>query len=161
MKIAAFDIEGVLYNGKANEKDGLLDFSNIVARALAAVEISKWAMEGWVPSIVSNLPVDDDNMILVEMWLSKNNIGYSNLLLGVTSYTDALKWINADFYVTSKPKEVLVAIAMNKKLRLYVIRTTLNKDFEKYLGTYVHGDLLDRIKFVDTFTDITKMENEK
>ena len=158
MKVFGVDIDGVLTNGHITKRDNPMALQGATVRSDAVKHMQEWVMDGWVPSIVTDFPVSTEHMLVAEMWLSSHKIPYSNLLMCVTSYTDAIKWLNCSFFVTRDPEKFSVALAFNKELRLYVIRHAANKDFEKFLPTDVNNKTRDRIYFVDGFANITEIE---
>lgn len=169
MKVFGTDILGCLTNTPVGDEDGVVKLFEASPLIVSVNEMQKWVMEGWVPSIVTELPVDDVNMTIVEGWLAKSKVPYSNLLMGVESFSDATKWLNLSFMITKEPWKYHVALAMNKNLKLYVMRNHANKAYEEGVShnnwAPVHAKLksveniASRIKFVDSFKTITELEN--
>lgn len=165
MKVFGTDIQGCLTNTPdINADKGVLNILDATIRPEAVLEMQEWGIGGWVPSIVTALPSGNENMLAMEMWLSKNKVPYSNLLMGVTSFTDAAKWLNLSFMITAEPHKWLVALALNKELKLYVSRSASNKEFERFRanpkpGVKNYYEVNDRIKFINSFKEIKELEN--
>lgn len=162
MKVYGTDVKGCLTSTPISDAKGLINVGDANPLIVSVNSMQEWSMKGWVPSIVTAMPVDDEHMLALEMWLSKAKVPYSNLLMGVTSFTDAMRWLNCDFFVTSDPAAHHVSLAMNKKLKLYVMRNHSNKEYERYQANPVpgvEGNIKSRIHFVDSFKKITELEN--
>jgi hypothetical protein len=121
--------------------------------------MTKWALNGWVPSIISDL--SSDLRLFAEVWLSNNNIPYSNLLMGVTSYTDAVKWTGCSIMITTRPLMFINAVVNNPELEVYVIMTMKNDKWLEESGLEPSQDVLDRIHMVKDVKQIERIESGK
>lgn len=117
MRVFAVDISALLVPRSENpnkkkkadeETDEAFKFLKLSADLHNVREMNQWVFDGWVPSILSSL--DPSNRLMLEVWLSENNVPYSNLVFGVDSPEYTCWQLDADFYITAD-KEVAGRVA--------------------------------------------------
>jgi hypothetical protein len=147
MKVFAYEIDGVLTHTLGHAIDTPVIKENVEA-------ISRWALAGMVPTIVTARPKDE--RILTEHYLAKNSVAYGSLLVGVDTFASVgqLLWhSDSSFFITSDPHQA--RRAMSPAWSTYVLRRPWNKEREKAQKDY------DYITYVDDLSEIAHLEGIK
>jgi hypothetical protein len=123
------------------------------------VEMTRWVLAGWVPSIITARP--PRMRLITEAWMAQHNVPYANFLLGVDGKGQACYHIDAEFMIEDQWSEATDVIS--KGIRCYIIRRNYNKDYEELLNVSTHaGDKpYDLITFVDSYEEIGRIEEIK
>jgi hypothetical protein len=122
--------------------DAVADDENIA-------EMNKWVLAGMVPSIITRR--DPATRAVTELWLARNNVPYSNFLLGVTDKGRACWHVDASFMIEDGMTEARTVADMG--IKCYVVRTPYNEGYEPLN--------LDNIVFVNNYAEVSELEKIK
>lgn len=119
-------------------------------------EMQKWVLLGWVPSIVTAR--SPEMLLTTEVWLSKHNVPYSNLVFGAGGKKGDMAYhLGASFVCEDTPKEA--EDVARRAIRTYVYNTKYN---EKWRETFQEQDpeIAQHVTFVDDYSEITEVEKK-
>lgn len=155
MKIFATDVRGPLTNSDLSlikTNPGVL--ATAVAKKEAVEEITRWVFDGLVPSIVTRDSLEF--RFIYEVWLTRNNVPYSNFLMGADRIDLALRYLDASFYITSDTDSAVDATKASPDINVYFLRRLYAKPFEDNI--LADDELKDRITFVNSFKEVAEAE---
>jgi hypothetical protein len=152
MRVFATEIDGVLtppYQQLTSEASAQ-DWWELDSMDDNIIEMNRWVLEHrMVPSLVTKRT--RDVRMVTEGWCAKNNVPYSNFLMGVQEWRMgmACELIDADFCIVSNLMDADALVV--RGVRAYIIRATIDADDELAWAC-------DSFRFVDNFYDISRLE---
>lgn len=109
-------------------------------------EMNKWGLNGNIPSVITARP--PKLRLITELWLSRNNVPYSNLLMGAGKSKGKLAWhIDAAFMIEDNIGEAENVV--ENGVKCYVIANKHNKNCNQS----------ENLILVESYQEITEREN--